>query len=495
MDNTKVVLAAKTIEISETSTYLTLRNRLCYYGEPNLNNVCLPVDGALEKAETLVNMPVVAKYKIDAKGNPDLGGHEMAINPITKEVKFGTENIGVHTAVEIAEDFVKVNGIDKKLPCLFADIRIWKRNKNIVAAIERLFSEGKLTNSWEIISSAYTVADGIKTLQDYCFEAVALLGSAVTPAYDGCASTLSVASADEDPQTILAEALALDVASRSEEEEDMKNDITNIEEPVVDTVAQVTEPEEPVAEQVPAEPVDVSEEHTEPVEEVSVDVSDSEVEVVEEAEQASLTSWDLRKRIESAARNKINKWVWINWWLPAENTVWCEYEGAETELDYAVFTYEVDGDSVTVSEPIYTKLKVSVQDINQVIEEKDNTIASANDEIQKLKDQIEELSAYKEEKDKAELESRQKELSAYALRSKLISEDEIANDATISEMIQNVDKSGINAIIAERFMKQSEETEPAVENEPVQTASARLDHDEVTVGYQQFMSAFFKKNK
>ena len=67
MISEKIYLASKTIEISELTNYIELTNRLCYYDDKNLNNVMLPYEGteesAKEIAQTLVNMPLQAKYK------------------------------------------------------------------------------------------------------------------------------------------------------------------------------------------------------------------------------------------------------------------------------------------------------------------------------------------------------------------------------------------------------------------------------------------------
>ena len=49
-----LVFSSADIELSEFSTYIELRSRLCWYGYPNANGVILPVDGAEEKAQTLV---------------------------------------------------------------------------------------------------------------------------------------------------------------------------------------------------------------------------------------------------------------------------------------------------------------------------------------------------------------------------------------------------------------------------------------------------------
>ena len=73
-ENEKIKISSTALELSETTNYIELTNRLCYYGEPNLNGVMLPVEGAEEHAKSLVLQPVVAKYKVIGN-KPDLGGH------------------------------------------------------------------------------------------------------------------------------------------------------------------------------------------------------------------------------------------------------------------------------------------------------------------------------------------------------------------------------------------------------------------------------------
>ena len=101
------------IEIAEESkTYLTLVNRVCYYNRPNFNNTMLPYpddeNGRAEVegfAKTLVDMPVQAKYAVNAKGQPTFRGHEVQKDKNGNYV-FGTQSIGTHTEVWIAEDDV-----------------------------------------------------------------------------------------------------------------------------------------------------------------------------------------------------------------------------------------------------------------------------------------------------------------------------------------------------------------------------------------------------
>ncbi len=215
MENEKIKFSSTAMELSENPNYIELTNRLCYYGEPNLNNVTLPVEGAEERAKTLVLQPVVAKYKM-ISGKPDLGGHEYHVDSKGNGT-FGTENIGVHESVEVREDTVPVNGETRTLPCLFAKSRIWTRNTNVVSAIKRLFSEGRLHSSWEIMVSDFEYKDGAKVLKDYTFTSNALLGTNSSPAYGEAASALSMAETGEQPELIIAEALAKDLGIKEEQ--------------------------------------------------------------------------------------------------------------------------------------------------------------------------------------------------------------------------------------------------------------------------------------
>lgn len=208
MEKINLFLASKTVEISEHSNYIELLNRVCYYGEPNGNGARLPYDKTSEeKAKTLVNMPVVAKYTVDSSGKPTFKGHEVSLDS-SGEIVYGTTPIGVHTEVYIQDDTVEL--IDKRtatLPCLFAKLKIWKRNKNAVAAIKRLYEEDNLHNSWEISVSEYQFKDGIRDLIDYVFDGNALIG--VPPAYGDAAKVLSIST--QQNELLIAEALSQDL--------------------------------------------------------------------------------------------------------------------------------------------------------------------------------------------------------------------------------------------------------------------------------------------
>lgn len=225
----KLIFDSSPIELAEFKTYIELKSRLCWYGYPNANGVMLPIEGAKEKAQTLVCQPVVAYYKKDYIGRDDLGGHQLTIDK-NGEAHYGTESVGVNTEVSVADDTVNINGEERTLPCLFATRRIWTRHKKYVAAIKRLYKAKRLTSSWEILVGSYHFEDGIKILDDYAFDADALLGSQVTPAFS-CATTLSVASEDKS-EISLAQALADDIKFNKED----KQLEENVSKPLADTV-------------------------------------------------------------------------------------------------------------------------------------------------------------------------------------------------------------------------------------------------------------------
>lgn len=441
MGNEKICIASKTVELAESATYLEMTNRLCYYDAPNANGVMLPSDGAKERAETLVDMPVVARYRVNAKGEPDLGGHECYINPVTGEVEYHTENIGTHMAVEVRDDEVYINGEKHTLPCLFAKCRIWARNKNVVSAVKRLFSEGKLFSSWEILSYKYEYENGVKTLSDYAFEANCLLGTGYEPAYGTNACALEVAS--ENPEVIIASALVADVAER---EDTMKKIDVEKERIDAEAEASVAEQDFVISQEEPVEQT--------PAEEPEVDDADGE------HESSALTMEDLYRRIEQACRSKVRGfYLWVV--FPEDHVAWGRDSNGGDNLytDLLAFTYTVEGDYVTVGEPEPVTLSVSPRDVNAAIAERDSAIAEANQMVNDLREQVAQLAPYKEEHERAEREKAEQErlakreaLNEKLTKSNLFSADELSSDRVV-ELLDNLDAVGVNSMIAERYLE------------------------------------------
>ena len=447
-------MSSNVIELSEHKTYIELTRRLCYYDYPNLNGVQLNSDTAEEKAQSLLMQPVVAKYK-RIRNKDDLGGHECSVDN-NGNVTFGTVPIGVNVAVEIKNDTVNINNNTVETPCLFATSRIWTRNKNVCSAIKRLFAEGKLHSSWEILTENAEYVNNVKILKDYVFEADALLGSTSNPAYGECATTLCVASA-EDPEILLSEAIANDFnIDNSETKEDKTLKIKENE--------SVVTSENENADVVTDEVVETSQE-TENVETTETTATVSEVE---------------ETKVEKVEDTTVD-----------ENT-----EKPE----------ESDSANVDISkEEVVSDTDTIIANLKQEIVEKNDVIIKANEEIANLKAVNESLMKYKEMYEKVEAEKaademakKKKCLSEYAVRSGYISSEEIESSEEIKKLIDAVDENGIKAIIVDRLMAQKNDVvvETSEMATPVTTEVASLTCDEVSIetsDYKSVMKKFLGK--
>ena len=501
--NTPITVVGQVIDIAEHTSYLELTSRVCFYDEPNLNNDMLPSDDTtLEKAQTLVNMPVQAKYRLSPSGEPTFSGHEMKKSKSTGEITFGTSSVGTHTEVYIENDNVDVNGTIKNLPCLFAKYRIWKRYKNVVAAAQRLFSLGKLYSSWEISTYQYIFDRGIRKITDYEFLANCLLGYEYAyPSYGTSANAISMAQLN-DNQLMIAEALSQDLLDEKNINDDDKEE---------NLLAKKNE-SSPVVENI----IDSASPNT-LTDNIKKDISTAEENSNEKApttDSAQLTDWDLRDKVREACRAKLGKWCWVSYHFPVEKEVWCEYDGAESELDYVRFTYQVgEDDSITVSEPEYVKLTVSIAEVNTKISElekeiqtvkaeleiKNDAITKASETIQNLNTQISELTPYKEQVEVAERKKIEEQITAEkeALKEKLLkgnlfSEEEIA-EKKIQDLIEARNVSAINSLIADKFVasfdvnKKNDNPETVSTAETVVTATANLESEDTETDVRRFM--------
>ena len=400
------------------------------------------------------SQPVVAKYK-RIRNKDDLGGHECSVDN-NGNVTFGTVPIGVNVAVEIKNDTVNINNNTVETPCLFATSRIWTRNKNVCSAIKRLFAEGKLHSSWEILTENAEYVNNVKILKDYVFEADALLGSTSNPAYGECATTLCVASA-EDPEILLSEAIANDFnIDNSETKEDKTLKIKENE--------SVVTSENENADVITDEVVETSQET-------------ENVETTETTETVSETREAKAEKIEDTTAN--------------ENTEKSEESNSDN--------------TDTSNEEVVSDTDTIIANLKQEIVEKNDAIIKANEEIANLKAVNESLIQYKEmyekveaEKAADELAKKKKCLSEYAVRSGYISSDEIESSAEIKKLIDTVDENGIKAIIVDRLMAQKSDVvvETSEATTPVTTEVASLTCDEVSIeasDYKSVMKKFLGK--
>ena len=495
MEKMNVFLSSKTVEISEYKTHFTLLNRVCFYNHENLNGVKLPYDDTtLEKAKTLIGMPVYGRYTVNSSGEPTFRGHEAYLDE-DGNVAFDTDPIGVHMEVYIKEDSVQIGTEILTLPCLFAKQKIWKRNKNVCAAVNRLYELDSLHNSWEISSFAYSYENGIKTLSDYVFEGNTFLGSdiGIDPAYGESAKVISLSSKIYENELLIAESLSKDLLSissdinNSKEQEDIslgkEIDTQVATEEIIDTpvVAELDIQEDEIIETIVTEEV--------------VEIDKSEI--------SSLTDWDLRDKIAKACRSKLDKWCYVAFHFPLEKKVWIEVDGRESELDYAEFTYEVDqNDEIVLSESQDVKLTVSVSEFNKTISEKNEALISANSTIEELTSQISSLmeikvkyEAIESEKAEKEKEKQISELRKYVEDAKCFTDDEIDSEE-ISTLISDLNETKIKCLIADKLIsklvnkKGKETTETSVKNTE---SKADIVNDVVPMDYKAVMHDFLAR--
>lgn len=473
------VFSSVGVELAEHQTHLKVTNRLCYYDAPNGNNVLLPYDDKAEElAQTIVNMPVKAKYRPNKKGEPDLGGHEAVKR--NGEIEFKTVPIGTHEKAYIKEEEVSTfSGEKKKLHVLYADQIIWKENKNVVSAIRRLYDAGNLHSSWELQGYEYSFKEGVKRYTDYAFLANVYLGENVAPAYGNMASVTAISAVEPSCETLISEALALDMAEKEEQDGEVEKEMEN-----ETIVSEETSEKEEVVEAPTEENQEISEkesteeatEETEEIQNEEASVESSEEETSEnqeeEPEQSALTGRDIMDKINHKLYES-NRHVFM--WFPEEKTIWAKpWDGKETKV--YVYTYVVENEEVILSEPVEKELVVSMLEANE-------EVASLRGEVDSLKQQNAEYAKYKEIVEKAEAEKLEAERKSKieALRNKAI-ESECFTVEEISEFDNNgffneLKENELNAKIVERMMAKnahtkevsSKETEKKEEKIPVKS--------------------------
>ena len=430
MHKERIVLSSQSVALAEYKTYLLLENRVCYYGAPNANGVSLSLETAEQYAQTLVDMPVYAKYVPNMNGDPSFGGHEAYLDE-DGEVAFDTIAIGVHTSVDVRPDVVETaEGKYETLPCLFATQKIWTRNKNIVAAVKRLFTEGKLYNSWEIsYDTCRYMEGGQKELIDYTFEGNCFLGvdNFNFPAYGPDAKVISLSDLQKsDAAMLVATAAAKDVAEANMNDEEGGEQRMNIDENIVENENA----------EVNTSNSEVVEEQTDETQEVEASVE--EMVEAEEAEIVEVSEED-EENAESKEEAPVDE--------PSEEAEEDSHEKSE-ESDSATSTIEVLTDRLA---------------------EMAKALRESQEEIERLNSAIEKYLA-------AEKETKIAELRKYVQDSGCFSEDEIEGEE-ISSLISGLDKASLAEMIADRTVEAVRKNSEASEKKSFASVSVSISSD------------------
>lgn len=516
--NENLVLESQLLEVASHSNYKEATFLISVLDEPDRKNRIIPEDVGEKYAETLIGYPIVAKLKKNIFGQPsDFEGHEVyeikAKNG--KKVKrFGTIPIGSVLNAWVEER--ELDGYEEPKKCILCKTKLWSsRFPEYFKVLDKLWENGEVSSSWELTALKTEEKDGCTIFKVIEFIGNCILGTARTPCVPG-AGILEYAEFD-NCEDELAEALEKDLADldidKNEKEEIDLAEKTKKDPSVEDTEVKNT-PNVDETEKENKDKKDTAEcgtkkkkktttaeiESEEP--NIAENSSEPENETEDETQTASLTQNDLLQRISRACRKSAHcNWGYVSYWFPEEKTVWFIADNRESELDYKLFTYEVDNDEVTVSEPQDVKLTVSVTEVNSVIAEKDkkigdltaeleikeNAIIKAGETMNKLKVEISELKPYKEAADKAEQARVEAEIAEFKetlknnmLKNNLFTEEEVAS-AEIAELIEARNETAIKSLIADRYIANLEkaELEEAENDKNIDnTATASLDIDD-----------------
>lgn len=528
--SSRVIECAQESEYSDT---YKVKFIICNF-EKNRNNVKLNRDKIDGWLDTLKNKPVVGKIASNGRGGMDFTGHNARYvmrkddnGRVYKDMVFDTSAFGTFTDVDIEK-------IDDE-ECIVATCEIWKRFENACALIMKRVESGTLNTSWEIepLESHYEMEDGakVKVLDNGVFIGHCLLGAANAPAYD-CSRVLEVAEATPDFDMELANAIQQDMGVFAENIEDKEVSEVKIkgitvsedetkkpteEKPESKTEgkdgksekkteeAECTDEEkkkdtaeadkdkkkdESPAEDAPAD--DEGDGETPPQDEPETDDTDDEKKKKEtsEVEISALTMGDLGHKIRQAMRAKdIDGYAAMI--FPEDHEFWAKtFEPDALELDYLRFTYTVNGDKITLSEPEKVTLMVSPKEVNSVIAERDEKIKSLNDavatasaQMQEKDNEIASLNVYKEKFEKAEQEriaaeiaEKKENLREYAISSGLIKKEEVCAGGELAQLIESDDEAGIKSVIAERFMEKNVEAKNTPKKEISEVKSEEKPH-------------------
>jgi len=503
MTGEKFLISSKPIEISEYQDYKLATFMISVLDEFDLNGRIIPKDVGEECHKTIIGFPIVAKLVCDIFGNPtDFAGHEVYTKTDkngNKDMRFGTQPIGsvLNSWIEDRE----VLGYTGVKSCIMIQAKLWStRYPEYFKVLDDLWAKDSVDSSWElsIIESEKTTKG--KIIKAFTFIGNCLLGSKVKGAVPNAGIIAYAEINDEIPDISLATALSKDMVVSNiinKEQEDTDLEKTNIELIATEDIEKATE--NPVVLEIKTTEEAASSET------VTTEATSEESQV---QEISSLTEWDLRSKLRDACRAKIDNWCYISFHFPLEKKIWVEVDGRKSELDFVLFTYEVDADeNIVLSEPQETKLTVAITEVNNVISQKSDAIIAANEKIQELSSEISTLKPFKEacekvDRERIEAETSQKrvDLLSKVENSKLFSAEELET-SEIKQLIENIDESAIKNMIADRFIASLEcedvsktsKTETFEVKTETASTKADIDSDEIGMSFKELMQTYSNK--
>lgn len=456
-----LVFANKPIEVSEYENYKIATFLISVLDEYNANGVLIEKAEGEKYHKTIIGYPILAYLEYDKNGKPtDFGGHELRAKLDDNDnIVYYFATTGIGSVIDSWIETREVEGYEGEKDVILIKAKLWtSRYPEYFKVLDELWEENNVATSWEISVEESEKTSKGKKLKVFEFIGNTILGRNVQGAVKS-AGMLEIAENDIDANSMLATAFAKDVKYNSKKEESNMS---------------------------------------------------------KKNENAALTMCDLWRKIERAVEKKMDKWMVIPYIFTEERKIWAYDWDRESELDYYEFTYTVEDDEVSVSEPKEVKLTVEAAseknnivvkldetakllskketqiselekekgNLSSELSEKTEALVKANEKIDTLNDEVSKLKPFKEKIDAIEKAEKEKQtaeekenLKQYALKSKRITEEELETSEEIKKMIDELDKESINNLIAERLMKELSENERDT-TEGTETASANITDNE-----------------
>lgn len=499
MDKLQINSPVEISGLSESIPYIEMTTRLCWLDYPNLNGVGLSSD-AEESFKTLIGMPVVAR--INSAGTK-FGSHEVTIDD-NGEIKFNTSAYGVHTDVWVAEDEVEIPNIGlKRVPCLFAKSKVWKRFSSVVKLIANKLENpesfnGGLWSSWELQGNEYQLNENEeKVYTSFTFLSNCLID--VPPAYSTTSKTIAVASSKFETELSSA---YLDDLGKYQDFDKCPEALLNITN------------------------------------------SNKEDKLMPDNKMvvSALTTRDLHQKANEALNPKgWNSSPYYSIWevYPTEQKLLAYDVDRTSDDEYLVFTYTVSEDSISVGEGVQTKLSkilsektnininLSLDETARLLSEKETNIkrlelekesltsqlnekidalVSVSEKVEQLQASLEDLLPFKyqiEEIKRLEQEEKlaqqKEELKDFATKGGMISKEELETSEELKAMIDELNLSAIKNVIADRFLRKIEEAPLAFETSQTKyketnNVKTNIDSGDSVVDYKSTMLSFLRNN-
>ena len=196
---------ATTYEVDNTfdsDKFIKMNLRVCHDGI-NPNRSCFDVDNMEKAKDSIVNIPILANVIFDDDGNPQFGGHDVALEQsktsegeyklIYKETPIGLIPENCNHKIE------KFN--DKNY--VFVDCYIWKEYSNYAQDIIERDENIKLSMEILVDGYSYNAKDKIYNITDYRYQGITFLNKDFGTGMENALATTGQFSEDNSKEKFI----------------------------------------------------------------------------------------------------------------------------------------------------------------------------------------------------------------------------------------------------------------------------------------------------